>query len=673
MRYRIALAALLVFALLMPTKGFSECAYIQWSEGDFPPSAAHAKFISVSPDYTSFSYWIYPTGPGTRFIAVAIRSDKTAETAQAFFSWLKGDYESHYSFMGRVPELEDTAAEAVYAYRFVQGSGSGLNPGEVNFELIGQYKGNTTIMVGSPNNWDTPLVIPEQLHYDAFREAKRLVSQKCPSYRLEPFEADLEVGQSVAFVVKDAQNQTVKPSDITWSVIQQTSVSPFVSIRNTRIGTVDATGRFNGVGIGTCVVRAVTTDDDVLEANVTVRCPAGNGDLGRLRQIYTQRIPQGPIQKDLQEGTASWPFTVMNPGYATNLYATSDARYSNFTCGGYQGQVLQFLHTMQADPQECSILNGFEFGPIQGSMGGHHAVVVYTKGADWKTQGMVFDPWYHQRPESFSIDVWKQIFSPIAGDTSPSYRLDYPTTQDPSDFDTDVWRAAEALVQDLGQVAGVLDCPVNLLLRDGQGRRSGVDAGGTWHVEIPNTFFMRMPDGAGGYEWYFRLNGDISSYAMEIRGIGEGSFQLTTASPSTGSVYGYEAQQISTGKTASAALSSANPSPLLTTPSGGQITPNAIALPEGCWLVADDLGILVPRAALGGGYYTFRLDYSHDLLWELNLESLGTTGSGVSIPVGNDLSLPFSCAEFGGNQYSFTMRYDHGLFWRLDLQTLKAK
>jgi hypothetical protein len=491
--------------------------------------------------------------------------------------------------------------------------------------------------------------------------------------RLEPFEAELEVGESITFVMKDGQDQTVDPSSITWSVIKQKSINPFIYERNTKIGTVDATGKFNGAGIGTCEVRAVTADNDVVEAYVKVRCSTDNGDLTRLRQIYAQRIPQGPIQKELQAGTLIWPFSAMNPGYANNLLQSWDARYSNFTCGGYQGDVLEFLHTVQTDPQECSLLNGFEFGPIQGSMGGHHAVVVYPKGVDWKTQGVVFDPWYHQRPETFSIDVWKQKFSPIAGDTSPTYRLEYPTTQDPSDFDTDVWRAAEALVEDLGQVAGVLDCPVNLLLRDGQGRRSGVDAGGAWHVEIPDTFFMRMPDDAGGYEWYFRLNGEISSYAMEITGIDEGSFQLTTASPSTGSAYGYEAQQISTGKTASAVLSSANPSPPLTTPNGGQITPNAIALPEGCWLVADDLGILVPRAALGGGHYTFRLDYSYDLFWELNLESLGITGSGTGIPVGSDLSLPFPCAEFGGNQYSFTMRYDHGLFWRLDLQTFKAK
>lgn len=678
-------------ALSSPSNVSAECSLIQWSQSDFPASVAASIFISNT--YTYFGYWIYPYGPKMRFISVAVRSDKTPEGNESYYALQKSMKGPPWTSLGRVPELEDTAAEEVYAYRYVQSAPD--NPGEVNFALLGQYNGNTTIYVVSPNNWDAPLIIPETLHYDAYREAKNLISKKCPQITLVPLEAEIQAGGSIVFAVKDANNQPVDPSMITWSVIQQQSINPFVSTRNALIGTINSVGLFSGTGIGTCVVRAVTGNGQVLDANVTVRCPSGSGDINKVKELFGQRIPEGPILKALQEGNVIPILSSMNPGYATNLSSITDARYSDFTCGGYQGQVLEFLHRLQSDPQECSLLNGLEFGPIQGSMGGHHAVVIYAQGEDWKKQGVVLDPWYHQRPESFSIDVWSQVFSPIAGDMSPSYRLKYPTTKDPSDVHTDFWGTTAALVQDMSQVAGVVVGEINLILKDLQNHQNGVDANGTWHYEIPDAFFMRMPDGSGRYEWYFRLSGEIPSYLrmqdgsggyewyfmsgdipgyqIEIRGTDTGTFRMTTVSPSTTSAYVYDTQQISADTAASALISGGSPAPPLTLPGGTQASPNIFALPEGCWLVNEDLDILIPRAEYGGGYYTFKLKYSHDLFWELDLGSFGTTGSGINIPVGSDFSLPFYCAEYDGQQYRFIMRYVYDLYWMLDPQTFGVR
>lgn len=670
---RMSFILFLLMALVTPVLVSAECSYIQWDQSDFPPSAhMWPSFNNANSDsrgiYSNIGWGIFPYGSGGRHISVAIRSDKTPESAQSFLAYNKSRFVS-YTALGRVAELEDTVAEEVYAYRRVQPSGV------VGYALLGAYRGNTSIEVFNGDIYVTkpPLAIPEDLNYEAYREAKRLVAKKCPLYRLEPFEGDLQTGGSIAFAVKDDDNQTVDPSKITWSVIQQKSISPYVSPRNAQIGTIGATGVFAGTGIGTCVVRAVTSDGQTIDANITVKCPSGSGDLSRVKELFGQRIPQGPILTALQEGSANWLYSQISPGWATNLSSISDARYSDFTCGGYQGKVLEFLHRMQADPQECSLLTGLEFGPIQGSAGGHHAVVLYPRGTDWKTEGTVFDPWPQQQPQTFTIADWEKRFRLIAGDTSPSYRLKYPTTMDPSDINTDIWRASEALVEDMSQMAGIVGCPVDLLLTDSQGRRSGVDSAGTWHYEIPNTFFMRMPDDYGGYEWYFRLSGEISSYNLQITGTGEGAFRLTTASPSTASAYSYAAQQISSGATASAVLSGASPAPSLTLPGGVQISPTTSALPENCWRVTEDLDIPVPRAAYGGAYYTFRLNYSHDLFWELDVNTFGTTGAGISIPVRNDLSLPFSCADYAGTQYRFTMLYDHDLYWRLDLASFGLK
>jgi hypothetical protein len=506
--------------------------------------------------------------------------------------------------------------------------------------------------------------------------AKTLIDRKCgvsAPDRIVPFEADIPAGSTQVFTVVDDQNNPVDKAGIAWKVLRQKSISPFIDPGQTNIGAVDSQGVFTATGIGSCIVRATMTDGSFLDADVTVRCPDGQGDLNKVKALFQQRIVQGLIHADPQEGWLDFLFDEMNPGFATNLYANNDPRYANFTCGAYQGDVLQMLHQVQSDPGECSILNGLEFGPIQGSYGGHHAVVIYPSGSDWKSKGTVFDPWYHQKPESFSIDVWKQVFSPVSGDTSPTYRLEYPTTQDPEDHNYDVWGAAEAFVTDIARVSGIVNCPVDVLFTDGNGRRSGVNSEGQFLFEIPGTFFMRLPDGEGGYEWYFQFNGEIPSYRLAINAVADGEFDILTTSARSEMTYRYDSQPISKGQSAHMDISDNRPGPDLMLPDGTAIAPEPLALPDPCRLVDSDLDILIPRLVLQGSYFSVTLKYSHDLLWEPDLDSLTVVGSGKGILLEEDLSMLFPCAEFQGVRFSVRMIYDHGIYWSPDLESIQLK
>ena len=674
--YCLAIAAITAF-LPMAVFAGSECSPIHWDASDHPnypnPDEYNWSGIFTYSNHTTMRYYVYPYGKdmGVRTLYVTIRSNDTPETAQRHLKHRQKSLVEllTYTSLGHVPDLEETVIEEVQLYRRVWDSGC------QGCSYLGIYRETTVIHVYSVcldggSEGPPPLIIPSEYYHAAYREAKRLIDRKCPTYRIEPFEAALPVGAAQTFSVFDSNDQQVNNANITWAVVGHSSISQFIANENAKIGSIDAQGSFTATGIGTCLVRATLEDGAFVDAPVSVRCADGAGNLAGIQKLFQQRLPEGPFHQDLKNGRLSRPFTTMNPGYATNIYASRDARYANYTCGAYQDKVLQFLHAIQSDPQECGLLNGFEFGPIQGSYGGHHAVTIYPAGGDWKTQGMIFDPWYHQKPEFFSVDVWAQVFAPISGDTSPGYRLKYPTTHDASDYDTDIWLAAEGFVTSALQVCGIIDCPVKVLFTDDQGRRSGLSAEGTFLFEIPDTFFMRLPDGSGGYDWYFRLSSAIDSYRMEITGESDGDFELLTASANTQAAYYYAAHPLKSGQTSTVNLSSNNPAPPLTLPDTSTVLPLKFDLPEGCWLIDTDLDILIPRAMYEEYCFSFTLRYSHDLFWRLDADTFAVTGSGEGLLIGEDLSLSIPCAEYQDMRMAFKLIYDHDLYWRLDLESL---
>jgi len=183
------------------------------------------------------------------------------------------------------------------------------------------------------------------------------------------------------------------------------------------IGTLSPTGLFEAKRIGKGEINVVV--NNILlsnKAKVAVRCnPDIPGDLEKVKQLYKQKIPEGPVSVALKSGKL--PPSVMDPllnflsvfksgtkpGIVNNMLATYSVGhrkyFENWACGSYQGRVLEFLDELKSDAKTCTLLNGFKYGPIQAYKGGHQAVVIYPIHADWRKTGTVLDPWPEQDPK----------------------------------------------------------------------------------------------------------------------------------------------------------------------------------------------------------------------------------------------------------------------------------
>lgn len=129
-----------------------------------------------------------------------------------------------------------------------------------------------------------------------------------------------------------------------------------------------------------------------------------------LLAIYRARIPKG----------------LVSTGPQNNILSVGDARYDGFCCGGYQKKVLDLLDELRysADLQERTLMDAFDYGPIEGLAGAHQAVVIYPKGTDWEKTGTVLDPWLNQAPSVYSIASWASLYDPIR--PSREYAKDAP-------------------------------------------------------------------------------------------------------------------------------------------------------------------------------------------------------------------------------------------------------
>lgn len=130
------------------------------------------------------------------------------------------------------------------------------------------------------------------------------------------------------------------------------------------------------------------------------KCPADTEEkkLAEIKILYFQRIPKGKA----------------STGEENNIYDFFGyAGYAEFTCGGYQSKVLDFLNELKfsKNPCERELMDKWDYGPIQAWFGYHQAVVIYPKGTDWQKTGTVLDPWPTQKPTGYSAEEWALFFS----------------------------------------------------------------------------------------------------------------------------------------------------------------------------------------------------------------------------------------------------------------------
>ena len=413
-------------------------------------------------------------------------------------------------------------------------------------------------------------------HDELERCAKEIIDNKeGADYFIYPLLVDeVVVKEKIQLSVKSGTT-TIENNKIKWKIVNHESINPRIPFNKIEIGKIDKNGMFTAVNVGKCIVRA-TIGDKRVDKKITVKCceEEQKGDIEDLKYHYDLLIPESNFTKDNKAGKISFPFDVMTPGVANNILTKLGySQYAEHACGGYQADVLTFLHDVQADPEDCKMLCGYEFGPIEGYYGAHHAVVVYPNGTDWKKTGTVFDPWPAQYPETYTITRWEERFSPINGDTRASYRLKYPTTKSPDDYGGLTVRMLEPLWD---YTIGALFCPVDVLITDEQGRRLGILSNGSRVYEIPNSLLLKVPDeeGEGEYQWYFVLDPEASDvYNFEITGVKDGTFEFLISNAEDNKFQYYGENQIKKGEKAEAVIDIDDPVGHLTLPNGTQIEP----------------------------------------------------------------------------------------------------
>jgi hypothetical protein len=107
----------------------------------------------------------------------------------------------------------------------------------------------------------------------------------------------------------------------------------------------------------------------------------------------------------------------------SKFFGASDNQFTPFVCGSYQGQILTLFDKIRfsSDAETAALMEDFDYGPIMGEYGIHHAVVLYPTGSNWEKVGIVFDPWLSQEPVTYSMDIWKQVQTPLYLQIGPSF------------------------------------------------------------------------------------------------------------------------------------------------------------------------------------------------------------------------------------------------------------
>jgi hypothetical protein len=234
----------------------------------------------------------------------------------------------------------------------------------------------------------------------------------------------------------------------------------------------------------------------------------------RLEEIlhrYRQGIPKGPCSN----------------GMINNVRSIFDHSLDGFRCGGYQGKVLDLLDRLREskNPSERCLLKDFDYGPIEIGIGLHQAVVIYRKGTDWKSSGLVLDPWFNQTPESYPILQW-QVKSCISLGSAGGCTVNgaswlggwtyYPTVGAP--YPGDAGKRPKPPTK-AGRIA--VNCPLIPCLVDEQGRVSGYRQGQTVN-QIPGVVFMSctLEDGSPWTEFEFSPRPGLR-LALEGSGAGQ--------------------------------------------------------------------------------------------------------------------------------------------------------
>jgi hypothetical protein len=260
---------------------------------------------------------------------------------------------------------------------------------------------------------------------------------------------------------------------------------------------------------------------------------------------YEQDIPLGRVITNfnqlniIEQGLVS---TGLYAGAVNNARSKNDSAYNVFTCGGYQTQVLYWFDTIRLSDEYQWVLNGFDYGPVKQLGGAHQAASLWPsdKSPYDKDYACILDPWPSQNPKNsvFSWYSWLSTIGfamPVVGIvlevcTAPGSSDDFINSHYPNTGNAYPAAPYWSFTSDPPPQLGVLvDCPVDAMLTDGQGRRVGYlsdtpEGQNPFISEIPGVrqYPILLPDGTRA--WYFELPDSITT--LELTGYGTGPVAL---------------------------------------------------------------------------------------------------------------------------------------------------
>jgi hypothetical protein len=350
----------------------------------------------------------------------------------------------------------------------------------------------------------------------------KIVTPKVERIIVTPNEVTLNPGEIQQFkaIGYDAEGNEIPIEPELWR-LQKDRFDPTKS----EIGTLNQDGLFKAEKIGKATIYVSFKGIENKDAVVTVSCyPDIPGNVEEIKRLYKERIPEGPIHVALKRGAV--PIGLRIPGIINNIFALftlppTREFFQDWACGGYQGKVLDFLDALKSDPETCTLLNGFKYGPIQAYKGGHQAVVIYPINTDWRKTGTVLDPWPNQKPEIFTAPEWNKKFW---WTMEPSWTWeDHPWVQEQSKL-AEI-KIPKSIPPAITPAYGVyVRSPVDVLITDSKGQRIGRLPDGSLVFEVPAISFYNYEKDDGTQGWFFELPAD--KYQVDITGTGTGTFQL---------------------------------------------------------------------------------------------------------------------------------------------------
>ncbi len=336
---------------------------------------------------------------------------------------------------------------------------------------------------------------------------------------------------------------------------------------------------------------------------ISAKATSGSDTVTLTRKIELEAltVTPGTVTSNLAEITKRWQATPDVPrgvdqpfvaalwypkGVKVDLHSWIDKRFLPYQCTALAVDTLKFLNSIRfsASKSDRMLMAGVDYGPIADASKLIHASIALYPHDGGIEQGSVLEPWWNQDKEVWTYSSWTLLF----GHNIPWIGFgDYPTNGSTT-YQPGPMEAARAV----DMKAVLTYSPVDLLVTDGQGRRTGRTADGSHVNEIPKANHLRAVNEDGTSVNLIYL--PEGRYQVSVTGTADGTFHLATATDAA--IVNYGEQPIALGQTATLVLTQAQDQPMRL-PDGTPVQPDSGFIESESGLM-DTLGRYGPLAGM---------------------------------------------------------------------------